>query len=47
MLAHLSAENNTPELAYDECFCAVGDAGVKICIAHPEEITELPLEVEL
>ena len=45
MLAHLSAENNTPELAFDECFCAVGDAGVTICIAHPEEITELPLEV--
>lgn len=45
MLAHLSAENNTPEHAYDECFCAVGDASVKICIAHPEEITELPLEV--
>lgn len=47
MLAHLSAENNTPEHAYDECFCAVGDAGVKICIAHPEEITELPLEVSV
>lgn len=45
MLAHLSAENNTPELAFDECFCAVGDASVRICIAHPEEITELPLEV--
>ena len=45
MLAHLSAENNTPELAFDECFCAVGDSSVTICIAHPEEITELPLEV--
>ena len=45
MLAHLSAEINTPELAFDECFCAVGDASVTICIAHPEEITELPLEV--
>ena len=45
MLAHLSAENNTPELAFDECFGAVGDANVKICIAHPEEITEMPLEV--
>lgn len=45
MLAHLSAENNRPELAYDECFGAVGNEGVRICIAHPEEITELPLEV--
>ena len=45
MLAHLSAENNRPELAYDECFGAIGNEDVQICIAHPEEITELPLEV--
>ena len=45
MLAHLSAENNTPDLAFDECFSAVGDSHVRICVAHPEEITELPLEV--
>ncbi len=47
MLAHLSAENNTPELAFDECFGAVGDPHVRICVAHPEQITELPLEVLL
>ena len=47
MLAHLSAENNTPELAFDECFCALGNAGITVCVADPEEITELPLEVEL
>ena len=47
MLAHLSAENNTPELAFDECFCALGNAGITVCVADPEQITELPLEVEL
>lgn len=44
LLAHLSRENNTPELAFDECFGAVGDSGVRICVADPEEITELDLE---
>ena len=41
LLAHLSRENNTPELAFDECFGAVGDAGVQISVADPEQITEL------
>ena len=45
LLAHLSAENNTPQLAYDECFSAVADERVQICVASPDEITELPLEV--
>lgn len=44
LLAHLSRENNTPELAFDECFGAVGDSGVCIAVADPEEITELCLE---
>ncbi len=43
MLAHLSLENNTPELAYDECFSAVGDERVQICVAHPDHITEVSL----
>lgn len=43
MLAHLSQENNTPELAYDECFGAVGDEGVRICVAQPDTITEVQL----
>ncbi len=43
MLAHLSRENNTPELAYDECLAAVADRTVAICVAHPDEITEVPL----
>ncbi len=41
MLAHLSQENNTPDTAYDECVGAVGDEGVRICVAQPDAITEL------
>ena len=41
MLAHLSQENNTPDTAYDACVGSVGDGGVRICVAHPEDITEL------
>ena len=44
MLAHLSQENNTPDLAFDECVSAVGDGSVSICVAHPHDITELYLE---
>ena len=43
MLAHLSQENNTPDLAYDECFGAVGDERVSICVAQPDCITEVCL----
>lgn len=43
MLAHLSMENNTPELAYDECLSAVGDDRVRICVAQPDAITEVCL----
>ena len=42
MLAHLSQENNSPDIAYDECVSAVGDADVRICVAHPEIPTEMP-----
>jgi phosphoribosyl 1,2-cyclic phosphodiesterase len=41
MLAHLSQENNAPDLAYDECVGAVGDAEVQIFVAHPEIPTEM------
>ena len=41
MLAHLSQENNAPDLAYDECVSAVGDADVQIFVAHPEIPTEM------
>jgi phosphoribosyl 1,2-cyclic phosphodiesterase len=43
MLAHLSAENNTPEIAYDECFGAIADAGIHICVADPYQPTELTI----
>ena len=43
MLAHLSQENNAPEIAYDTCFSAVGDDRVQIAVADPDEITELRL----
>ena len=41
MLAHLSQENNTPDIAYAECLSAVADHTVRICVAHPDTITEL------
>lgn len=41
MLAHLSQENNAPEIAYDTCFSAIGDDRVQIAVADPDEITEL------
>ncbi len=44
MLAHLSQENNMPDLAYDTCFGAIADETVELCVARPEEITELNLE---
>ncbi len=44
MLAHLSQENNDPALAYDACFCAVGDDRVTIAVAAPDAVTELVLK---
>ena len=41
LLAHLSEENNTPDLAFDECFSSVGCDGVRLCVAAPDHITEL------
>jgi phosphoribosyl 1,2-cyclic phosphodiesterase len=41
ILAHLSRENNLPELAYDEAHSAISDPSVKIRIAHPDEPVEL------
>lgn len=45
MLAHLSAENNTPDTAYDACIGAIGDESVEIAIAAPDALTELSWEV--
>ncbi len=43
MLAHLSAENNDPTLAYDECFCAIANERIPIAVAAPGEVTRMPL----
>ncbi len=44
LLAHLSLENNHPDIALDACIGAVGDATVTILAADPEELTELTME---
>lgn len=41
ILAHLSQENNTPELAFDETNSAISNPAVRICVAHPDSPTEL------
>ena len=41
LLAHLSEENNEPSVALDEAVSAVSDASVRICVASPDEPTEL------
>ena len=43
ILAHLSAENNLPELAFDEVNSAISDPTVSICVASPDCPTELYL----
>lgn len=43
MLAHLSKENNEPELAYDEISGAVSGSGAAVFVAHPDEPVELIL----
>ena len=43
ILAHLSKENNLPEIAYDEIHSVISDPTVKICVADPDEPTELCL----
>ncbi len=36
MLAHLSEENNTPELAFNETLCAIADSAVNLKVATPD-----------
>ena len=43
LLAHLSAENNTPSLALDEFVSAVADPTVRVSVADAERPTELYL----
>lgn len=44
MLAHLSKENNTPELAFDEVNSAVACFGASVTVAHPDEVVEFAIE---
>ena len=41
MLAHLSQENNAPDIALGECIGAVGNADIQVFVAHPE----IPIEM--
>lgn len=44
ILAHLSAENNLPEIAYDEVYAAISDESVRLWVASPDSPTELILD---
>lgn len=41
LLAHLSQDNNLPELAYHSSLCALSGADVELSVAAPYEITRL------
>ena len=41
VLAHLSRENNTPELAFDEVSSAVSGMGINLCVACPDDPVEI------
>ena len=41
ILAHISAENNDPDIVLDEFMSAVADPTVKVAAAHPEFVTEI------
>ena len=43
LLAHLSEENNKPEIAFDEYTSAIADPDIFIGVASPDEPTELIL----
>ena len=44
LLAHLSEENNTPELAFDECYGGIAHKGVRLAVARPDSAVELFVE---
>ncbi len=43
ILAHLSRENNTPDIALDEFISAIANKNVRIAVADPEAPTEIEL----
>lgn len=44
LLAHLSQENNTPDIAFDECYSNLANEGIHLQVASPDLVTELKLE---
>lgn len=44
MLAHLSKENNIPDLAYEEVSRALSGRGASVFVAHPDDPVEFLLE---
>ncbi|MBE6632796.1 MAG: MBL fold metallo-hydrolase [Ruminococcaceae bacterium] len=44
LLAHLSQENNTPDIAFDECYCSLANEKIRLQVASPDLVTELKLE---
>ena len=46
LLAHISEENNTPELAYDEVASVIADPRFNLAVADRFEITKLVCETE-
>lgn len=44
MLAHLSKENNLPELAYEETARALSGKGAAVFVAHPDEPVEFSFD---
>ena len=44
MLAHLSAENNEPAIAFDEISSAIADPEINLAVADPMEVTRLVWE---
>lgn len=41
MLAHLSEENNTPALAFNETYAAIADDSINLTVACPDKVTWL------
>ncbi len=44
LLVHLSPENNTPDIAFSECFGILANDRVHLAVAHPDCVTELDME---
>lgn len=43
MLAHLSEQNNDPEIAFNQTLMALGREDIVVCVAAPDCVVELPI----